>query len=378
MGLNQTKEKQRGPTCPLPSLSAVPKQEIFYDSGVIHWDIVEKFIEIQKSHQPNFGIRVERKEKDQDFNDIPLVAQRGIKITYVVSWWSELIERKPELKESATREIVNEIRFLTSSSGSCLWDLFPSSERGYPDCAISHSWDYQFSFLLDVILKGQNMGPRELSNVEFIWLDIFALTQHSDGSSKQAEEISQLGKIFGHYCPFVVQVLPRSEFLFRGKFSRAEFLGALNRAWCIFEFVQASTSGARFTFLSPNDCNLDYQNPLSLIRYWSPHLSESLYVEDKNNIDQLVLTTFQTWNTLKAVALMIFLKLNNCGPVFDRAVRNGLCESHYPWNKIFPGSVEEIMIHHPSAGTVTTRNNFQRSLNEIEWEKFLKYYFKYY
>jgi hypothetical protein len=247
---------------------------------------------------------------------------------------------------TTTRQVVDYIRSFTAESKQSLWASLPAEHRGVPTVAISHSWDYSFQFLIDTLKFNREGGPAELRGVQFIWLDIFALTQHADGSTKQKEEISQLGNIFGEQIPFVALVLPRSSFRFG---TERNSLGALDRAWCVFELARAFACGARFTFLLPTDNNTDWEGPCSMTRYWKPWSSKAFLQSDKDSMDDLVLRTFNTWNTLKVVSLMVFLELNNSGDMFWKSMGtdDGLVKSSVRgWDNLFRGSTESWALLH--------------------------------
>ena len=320
---NKSKSPINNTTIPTPS----------FDGGEVDWevavDILSNICHAKKLRNNSNMSIIDR--------DKPELALRGVSLEYLFGWWDNLKkDRSLGLTEvSTTRQVVDYIREYTKESRKSLWANLAPEHRGSPTIAISHSWDYKFQFLIDSLQFNRNRGPAELSGVTYIWLDIVALTQHADGSTKQAEEISQLGDIFGKSIPFVAQILPRSEF-----YGKNPDLGALTRAWCVFELARACSSGARFTFLVPTDNNTDWHGPSTMTKCWQPHNSRALFQSDKDAIDRLVLDTFKSWNTLKVITFMIFLNLNNSGPVFFGESSQKLVQRMYPWNILFFGSTQ--------------------------------------
>ncbi len=107
-----------------------------------------------------------------------------------------------------------------------------------------HSCNYQFGYLIQV-LKAHCESFGALRGHTYVWLDIIALTQHSDGSTQQKEEIAKIGDIFGHWIPTVVQIAPRSL-----PMSPVDDYGSFSRAWCVFELVSTLKNGGEFHIIS--------------------------------------------------------------------------------------------------------------------------------
>lgn len=328
-------KKKAHSTCSATSDTVIkPPPVADFDGGEVDWEVTADILS-KICHTKNLRSQSEASALEEDK---PELALRGISLDHLCSWWEEL-KRTPASRiteASTTRQVVDYIREYTRESRKSLWANLAPEHRGVPTVAISHSWDYRFQFLIDSLQFNRRSGPAELSGVRYIWLDIVALTQHVDGSSKQAEEISQLGDIFGKYIPFVAQVLPASAF-YPIKNGTVD-LGALSRAWCVFELARACSAGTRFTFLVPTDNNTDWHGPTTMTRYWQPQDAKALFQSDKDAIDGLVLHTFKTWNTLKIITFCIFLKLNNSGPVFWLSI--SIVKKFYPWSVLFPGSIE--------------------------------------
>ncbi|EGD77147.1 hypothetical protein PTSG_07481 [Salpingoeca rosetta] len=272
---------------------------------------------------------------------LPSVAERGVSLEYLFQWWKEHKDKLPE--DITTREVVDKvIRPATEDAKQCLWTQVPEDHRSVPTAAVSHTWNYTMAFLMDMLHASKHTGHAPLSGHTYVWLDIFALVQHADGTSVQREEISQLGAVFGEKVRTVIQVLPPSRGIMMRNFGlrqrkRAGDLGAFDRAWCIFELARAVASGATYHVACP-DSNTDYQTPFNFAGAWQPYASDALYQSDKENIDSLVLEAFGTWNTLKAVVVMVMLKANNVGPIFrwDANVPT----MYAKWEDAFLGSEE--------------------------------------
>lgn len=214
----------------------------------------------------------------------------------------------------------------------------PSSEIGLPTVAISHSWNYQFGYLIQV-LKAHCKSFGALRGHTYVWLDIIALTQHSDGSTQQKEEIAKIGDIFGHWIPTVVQIAPRSL-----PMSPVDDYGSFSRAWCVFELVSTLKNGGEFHIISEEITNLDWETPFSSIGYWRPSFSTALYESDKENITFLVLETVHTWSTLRVLALMNWFVRNNVGPMLrNGGILEGWAKVYFP-NSNFTG--ERFMTHY--------------------------------
>eukprot|EP00050_Salpingoeca_kvevrii_P008426 m.302855 g.302855 ORF g.302855 m.302855 type:complete len:364 (-) comp15504_c0_seq1:262-1353(-) len=263
------------------------------------------------------------------------VSQRGVSLSFLFAWHKEQ-QTLNGIDELTTREVVDKIvRPATAQSGEALWFQLPEEARGVPTAAISHAWDTKFAYLMGTVRDSVEQGHRPLASDTFVWLDLFALVQHTDGSNKQRAEIQQLGDVFGKDVKKVLQILPSSSDITRAfrqrNTSNVGELGAFDRAWCVFELAKVIQHGGRYE-IGCQDANKNLTAPLMFAAAWRPHLAQALFESDKQHIDSLVLEIFGSWNTLKAIMVMIQLKANN---VSDTAPSSyGMFA---PWQAAFPG-----------------------------------------
>ena len=286
------------------------------------------------------------------------IHKRGIAIDFLLDWLQRQIDESPDY---TTRQLVhNVIRPETLAINDCYWSLLNGKDgvQGEPTVAISHAWDFKIKHLCDMI-KSARVGHSPLSGHKYVWLDIFALTQHRDGTNKQKSEIMQLGDVFGKSIRFVLQILPDRDNIFkrwvglRGKTHQGD-LGCFDRSWCVFELANCIAHGARYD-VACADSNVDFTTPVQFAGAWQPEYSDALHLSDKQTIDALVLKVFKNWNTLKAVIVMIMLKANNVGLI--TAWDPLRFEIVSPWKTAFPGDEEE---------------------RHLKWNQFMNVYSKYY
>ena len=144
----------------------IPKENEF-DGGEIDLKLVSKIL--------SNIVQNTKKSQERDRSEL---ACRGISLDYLFEWWEKAKndETSPILisTDSTTRQVVDYIRHKTKDSKSPLWATVDPIHQGIPTFAISHSWDYQFEFLIETLKFNRLHGPTELGKVRFVWLDIFA------------------------------------------------------------------------------------------------------------------------------------------------------------------------------------------------------------
>tara|TARA_B110001452_G_scaffold261562_1_gene260489 strand:+ start:870 stop:1586 length:717 start_codon:yes stop_codon:yes gene_type:complete len=121
----------------------------------------------------------------------------------------------------STRDVVSMIvQPATAEHRKPYTSLLPEQQVGVPTLFLSHAWSNEFGLTVAAARKFASNGRKPAAAV-FVWLDIFAITQHR--GEAQERDLSRLeATIARPECTTLVVLDPLGQ--------------PLSRCWCVFEF----------------------------------------------------------------------------------------------------------------------------------------------
>jgi hypothetical protein len=151
---------------------------------------------------------------------------RGISLDFLVEFtWEHGAWHMP------THEVVEIVKSATADCRTPYTHLLPPDQVGAPTIFLSHAWQNEFGLVVAAARKYVSNEQKRLAAkggagsgggaAVFVWLDIFAITQHS--GETQAHDLARLETTIMQPCCTTLVVMDE-----QGK--------PLGRCWCIFEF----------------------------------------------------------------------------------------------------------------------------------------------
>ena len=152
------------------------------------------------------------------------VCMRAIRIDFLLDFtWEHNLWHRP------TFEVVKDIISPLTASKQCSYtELLNASTVGKAEIFVSHAWLNPFGLLVASVRKFISDCKTKGREYRFIWLDVFAMTQHS--GSFQASELEQIEETVITADTTLV-VLDTMRWV------------PLRRVWCIFEIYCSLRSG---------------------------------------------------------------------------------------------------------------------------------------
>lgn len=148
---------------------------------------------------------------------------RGISLDFLVEFtWEH------SAWHMSTYEVVEIIKSATAHTRKPFTQLLPPEQIGTPTIFLSHAWQNEFGLVVAAARKYVSNEQNRLAakgggpiGTPFVWLDIFAITQHS--GETQAHDLSRLEATIRNPGCTTLVVLDEDGI-------------PLTRCWCIFEF----------------------------------------------------------------------------------------------------------------------------------------------
>lgn len=149
---------------------------------------------------------------------------RGVSLDFLVEFaWEH------SAWHMSTYEVVAIIKSATAHTRKPFTHLLPPEQIGTPTIFLSHAWQNEFGLVVAAARKYvsneqqrlASLGAAGSSSLTFVWLDIFAITQHS--GETQAHDLTRLEATISNPDCTTLVILDEEGI-------------PLTRCWCIFEF----------------------------------------------------------------------------------------------------------------------------------------------
>ena len=148
---------------------------------------------------------------------------RGVSLDFLVEFaWEH------SAWHMSTYEVVDIIKSATATTRKPYTHLLPPEQIGTPRIFLSHAWQNEFGLVVAAARKYVSNEQQRLAakgagsgGTTFVWLDIFAITQHS--GETQAHDLTRLEATISNPDCTTLVILDEEGV-------------PLTRCWCIFEF----------------------------------------------------------------------------------------------------------------------------------------------